>query len=526
MDISQLTLREKIGQTMMINNFERFCEQYGSAEAFLEAYPIGLVYLGGSLVGERLFGKDYMETPNVKAAKAAKCPILFGGDMEFGRVLNGMASLPSLMNLGAANDLELAYEYGRSIGYGAIQAGNQWVLGPCVDLNVNPDNQIVLTRSIGDDPERAVALLKEMIRGIEDCGIVVCAKHFPGLGSENVDSHIAPIGLPLTKEEWDESVRKVYEALIKDGLSAVMTAHVPLPAYQTPLEDGSYQVATVSSEITQKLLKDDLNFNGVVVTDALAMGGVSGSTLDIEIESFKAGSDVLLWPSLEYMDVLEQKILSGEISEERLNDAVRRVLNLKEKAGLFDENKSTPNVSHLPDVAQRIADKSITLLNNKRKLLPLDSKKIKKVFMVLVTPFEKREIRVPIYQALVDLFKERGIEVVFKTDAWLPDLRENADCDLNLFVIDRTPMIFHGSKDIYGENAASVWASQASDKNKTLIVTFGNPYIYAKYYEGIEHYINAYHPSEPVFAALVRAIFGEIPFQGISPVELKAYYKK
>ena len=516
MDISQLTLREKIGQTMMVNDFERFCDQFGSAEAFLEAYPIGMVYLGGSLVGERLFGKDYMTTPNVKAAKAAKCPILFGGDMEFGRVQHGMSPMPSLMNLGATNDLELAYEYGRTIGYGAIQAGNQWVFGPCVDLNVNPDNQVILTRSIGDNPERASALLREMIRGIEDCGVIACAKHFPGLGSENVDSHIAPIGLPLSKEEWNNSVRKVYETLIADGLSSIMTAHVPLPAFQTPLEDGSYSVATVSEEITQKLLKDGLNFNGVVVTDALAMGGLSGSSVDLEIASFLAGSDVLLWPSLEYMDVLEQKILNGEISEERLN----------EKAGLFDENREVPDVSHIPDVAQKIAEKSITLLNNKRGLLPLDPNKIKKVFMVAVTPVEKQGIRLPVLEKLKDILTERGIEVVFKADAWLSDLRENADCDLNLFVIDRPPMLYHGSKDIFGENGASVWASQASDKDKTLIVTFGNPYIYAKYYQGIEHYINAYDPCEMVFKAFVRAIFGEIPFEGVSPVELKAYYKQ
>lgn len=526
MDIAQLTLREKIGQTMMVNDFERLCDQFGSAEAFLEKYPIGMVYLGGSLVGERLFGKDYMETPNVKAAKAAKCPILFGGDMEFGRVQRGKAPMPSLMNLGATNDLELAYEYGRTIGHGAIEAGNQWVFGPCVDLNVNPDNQVILTRSIGDNPERATALLREMIRGIEDCGIIACAKHFPGLGSENVDSHIAPIGLPLSKEEWDNSVRKVYETLIKDGLSSVMTAHVPLPAYQTPLEDGSYAVATVSAEITQKLLKDDLNFGGVVITDALAMGGLSGSSVDLEIASFLAGSDVLLWPSLEYMDVLERKILSGEISEERLNESVKRVLALKEKAGIFDENKVVPEVSVMPDISQKIAEKSITLLNNKRGLLPLDPNKIKKIFMVAVTPVEKQGIRLPVLETLKDLFTERGIEVVFKADAWLSDLRENDDCDLNLFVIDRPPMLYHGSKDIFGENGASVWASQASNKDKTLIVTFGNPYIYAKYYQGIEHYINAYDTNEEVFKAFVRAIFGEIPFEGVSPVELKAYYKQ
>lgn len=294
MDISQLTLREKIGQTIMVTDFHGICERFGGMEAFLKAYPIGFFYNGGAIVGNGLFGKDYMEKAASKASEFTKCPVLFGGDLESGMVDGKASKLPSMMNLGDTASPELAYKYGRTIGMAAVSSGFKWVFTPVADLNTNPENQIIQTRSIGDDPEMATKPLKELVRGIQDCGVAATFKHFPGLGSENVDSHIAPLELPLSKEEWDGTVRKLYEALFADGLAAVMTAHVSLPAYQTPNEDGSYTVATSSKEIMQKLLKDDMNFEGVVVTDALIMGGFSGSSVDLEIESFLAGSDVLL----------------------------------------------------------------------------------------------------------------------------------------------------------------------------------------------------------------------------------------
>lgn len=223
---------------------------------------------------------------------------------------------------------------------------------------------------------------------------------------------------------------------------------------------------------------------------------------------------------------MEQKILSGEISEERLNDAVNRVLALKKKVGLFDDEPKKISVEYDSNISEVVAENSITLLNNKVGLLPLEPNKIKKIFMVAVTPVERYEIRLPIIKKLKDLFEERGIEVVFKTDIFLEELEESKDCDLNLFVIDRPTGIYQGSKDIYGENAASVWASQTSDKSKTIIATFGNPYIYAKYYRHIETYINAYDPHPDIFKAFVKALFGEIEFKGTTPVELKPYYKK
>jgi len=526
MDISKLTLREKIGQTMMLENFDTYCEKFGGIEAFLKKYPIGSVYVGGAIVGDKLFGKDAFYTPITEASKYTTCPVLFGGDMAC-YIKNGKLSrMPSLMNLGATDDLKLAYEYGRAFGCAAAAAGVSWIFTPVADLNVNPENQIILTRSIGDNPKRAAEMICEVVRGIQDCGVAATLKHFPGLGSENVDSHLAPVELPLSKEEWDSSVRVVYEEVIQSGLASVMTAHVSLPPYQTAEEDGTYGIATLSKEITQTLLKDELGFDGVVVTDALAMGGFSGSSVEMEIQSFLAGSDVLLWPSLAYMDVLEKKILSGEISEERLDDAVRRVLALKERVGLFNKKPPAAELSFDEEIAQKVAEKSITLLNNKRSLLPLDQSKVKKVLLVAVSPYERHETRLPIIKKIQELLEKRGIEVVFQVDAWRNELAANKDCDINLFVIDRVTGIYQGSKDVYGENAASVWGSHISDKDKTIVATFGNPYIYAKYYKTIEHYVNAYDLHDEVIKAFDRALFGEIPFVGKSPIELKSYYKK
>ncbi len=517
MQVKDMTLREKIGQTIMIQHPQEYIDRFGSVKNFLEKYPIGSLYIGseiaGAPIGESSAEKDMIE----EFKKCSKQPFLIGGDFNSRISGNMFFKLPNQMALGATDDEQLAYEWGVMIGSAARKAGLHWIFMPVADLNLNINNPVINIRSLTDNPELTERLLTKVVQGIQDCGVAATAKHFPGCGADDIDVHVTRSDSTQTKDEWDKTYGRAFSAMINEGVASVMTTHGSLPCYQSENEcvDGLYKTATVSKDITTGLLKEKLGFEGVVVTDGLIMGGFSGSNCELEIEAFLAGSDILLWPTLEYMDVLEQKILSGEIPESRLDDAVERILKLKQQTYLMQdfEEKSIDSEK----IVKEAAEKSITLLSNKNHLLPIDKNKIKNILLVLVSA---RKESVEEMKKLKDIFERYGINVTIEGDIWIPKLREHEkNNDLIIFAISRTPGGI-GSIDIYGDNAVSVWASQASDKSKTVIASFGNPYLFKKYYKHIETYINAYSSTEESLEAFVKCIFGEIPFVGKSPVEL------
>lgn len=302
-DVKAMSLREKIGQTMMIQNPEEYVERFGSVEAFLEKYPVGAVYLGsepaGGPIGESKADSEVME----EFKRCSKYPLLIGGECNNWEEDGQWFAMPKQMALGAADDAELAHQWGRVLGDAARKGGRHWIFGPVADLNLNPDNPVINVRSLCDDPELTERLLTRVVEGIQSCGVAATAKHFPGHGTEGIDPHVARCSITQTREEWESTYGRAFGSLIECGLASVMTAHAALECYQSREEEneGLYKVATLSRDITTGLLKEKMNFKGVVVTDGLIMGGFSGSNTDLEIESFLCGSDVLLWPSLEYM---------------------------------------------------------------------------------------------------------------------------------------------------------------------------------------------------------------------------------
>ena len=241
------------------------------------------------------------------------------------------------------------------------------------------------------------------------------------------------------------------------------------------------------------------------------------------VESFKAGSDILLWPPAQYIDVMEEKILNGEVSMERLDDAVSRVWALKEKLGLFPDQERTP-LPDLPenfihDVARRMSEGCLTLVNNDGGRIPFSKDKVKNVLVVSVTPDDKSHLEMA---TIADAFARRNITCEVWRDTWYDalDSKKQAEYDLIIFAISR---LFHhpiGSVDLYGNNALSVWAMHNCDPSKTIAASFGTPYIY-KWFVTDDMYINAYAPTPELMEAFVAALLGEIPFKGKSPIDLR-----
>ncbi len=509
-DINKMTLREKICQTVIINDPDELIKKYGGYEKLFEKYPVGGIYLGGSIVGGYMPGTGETFKIQEKWNEVLKIPPIYCGDFEGGS--DGIHE----MALGAANDEELAYRSAREDARLFANAGRQWIFGPVADLAMSIFAPINI-RSLGDDPEKVSKLLCRMIEGMSAQKVAATAKHFPGFGKEAVDTHLTRLSIGLSKEEWDKTYRKIYKSMIDHGLMAVMTAHASLPCYQKECNEyGETPIATVSKELISDLLKDDLGFEGVVVTDGLIMGGAGGNNVELAIDAFCAGHDMLLWPDLEYVDVLEEKIKSGEIPMERLDDAVRRILRLKEFVGA-GEKRAADN--HEPYAkTSEIAEKSATLLNNRKNVIPLNPEKIKKVLLIYVA---KDETSYKKLTYLEEVFKKRGIEVATQRDTWIPRFEKpEKEADLTVFACFEGPSVTPGPITLNGENGASVWTSQTADKEKTVAVSFGSPFLYNQYYRHYPTYMNFYSDSKPSCEAFVKALFGEIECMGESPVNL------
>ena len=521
-----LTLREKIGQTVMLQVIpEDHIAISGSIEKFLQDYPIGAIFAAGRLVNGVMFEIEQFGDVMQAYVDHTSVPLLVSADMEHGTKAGDGILFPSLMGLGATDDPDIAYDFGRALAVEARAAGLNWLFSPVVDISIHPFMGTD-SRSIGSDPEKIVKMTSRIMDGMMDCGVMPTAKHFPGGGHTNKDSHMVRVQAKCTREEWEQTNGYIYRKLIAHGLPAIMTHHCALPCVQTEKElenKGFYKIATLSKEITTDLLKKELGFGGVVITDALCMGGFAGpEALDNMVESFKAGSDMLLWPPAEYIDYMEQKILAGEVSMERLDDAVSRVWALKEKLGLFpgQERKPMPDLpeNFIQDVARRMSEGCLTLVNNDGGRIPFSKDAGKKVLVGRGTPDDNSHNEMA---TIADAFARRNIACEVWRDTWCDALngKKQVEYDLIIFAVSR---LFHhpiGSVDLYGNNALSVWAMHNCDPSKTIAASFGTPYIY-KWFVTDDMYINAYAPTPELMEAFVAALLGEIPFQGKTPVDL------
>lgn len=364
-------------------------------------------------------------------------------------------------------------------------------------------------------------LLEQVVAGMLENGIGATVKHFPCGGAEEMDGHICPADVDISHEEWDRTLGYVYRHLIRTGVPAFMTTHQTFAAAQTPDENGEYEICTISKELTTDLLKNQLGFKGVVVSDALVMGGFAGeNSAQKMIDCFTAGTDILLWPPVEYIDELEKRILSGAVPMERLEDALSRIWKLKENLGLFNHQKEEDfNLKFVEDASTRLGQSCITLVNNKSNRIPFDKEKIKKLLIVGITPDDNDFTK---FSELVYAFEKRGIEAELRRDIWLDDLTPDIQkqYDLLIFAMCRLPHHPVGCLDMYGNNANSLWTAHTCDTSKMLPVSFGSPFSY-KYFFKDDMYINAYSPSSDVMESFVAAILGEIPFKGTSPVKLR-----
>ncbi len=535
----QLTLREKIGQTMMVES--KYAEHLrigeDSLELFFEKYPVGAIFMAQwhftwPAEPENLH-TDFM--PNLMKIydSASPRPLFFSEDFERGAGYNydNATKLPAGMTLGAANNTDLAYAYSQIMSQESRAMGFNWLLNPVADLNMNPLHPLVIERSVSDNAERALPILQAQTRAMKDHGVIATIKHFPGDGATICDQHLITSANNLSLNEWKKTFGKVFQTMIDEGVPSIMVGHIQFPAYQNDAIDGVLPPATLSKDIMTKLLKQEMGYKGVVISDAMNMGGASGfyeSYLEASVQCFIAGADMILWPDLAYMDTVEARILRGEIPMSRLNDAVERIWALRERYDLLE--KKLPITTPLPEnhaefvetKMTQLAEKAITLIQNKSNVIPLDTATDKRIMLINIS----HENHTKTFQTLRNELLERGFDEVrlehnihrnewgWKWDTAIMPYDKYIVCFENRYL---APL---GSPLLKDRETYALWTIKDLPKEKVISISFSNPYYNTFYLKTTPVLVNAYSSDDFMQRAAARLLMGEIQATATSPVNL------
>jgi beta-glucosidase-like glycosyl hydrolase/CubicO group peptidase (beta-lactamase class C family) len=533
--LRKMTLREKLGQMLMPYYFGAFTPT-DSAEFKDLLHEVKENHVGGFILGTER-GPLGIERSQVyptavltnELQRRAKIPLMIGADFESGTGmrLDEGTSYPSAMALAATGDPKVAYAVGKSIAIEARAAGVQWIFAPDADVNNNPDNPIINVRSFGEDPASVANFVTEFVRGVEENGGLATAKHFPGHGNVSVDSHLALAVVSGDRSELDSTELVPFRAAIGANVGSIMPGHLSVPA----IEADPNLPATLSPKILTGLLREQMNFSGLVVTDAMDMGGVTSlyPPGEAAVRAVEAGDDVLLMPPLPdaAMAGLEQAVKSGRISEKRIDASVRKILTAKARLGL-NRNRMV-DVAQISSVfaqpsreaeAQAIADRGVTLLRDKSNLLPLDAAKPLRVLLVALSadpdpvPGEtiEPELR-PRVDSLTVLRADTQYKSVKSLNLPAPENYDVAIAALFVRVADRK-----GNVGFPDEQRTLV--DQLIKGGKPVVVaSFGSPYLIERFPDA-PTWVAEFSTNDVSQRAVARAIFGQTSIGGIIPVSV------
>ncbi len=531
--LKKMTLREKLGQMLMVTYFGVF-ESADSPEYKELLHQVDDNHVGGLIVvtdrGPLGIERSQVYPTAVitnELQRRSKIPLFVGADFESGTGmrLDEGTSFPSAMAIAATGDPELAYTVGKYTALEARAAGVQWIFAPDADVNNNPDNPIINVRSFGEDPTSVAAYVREFVRGVENNGALATAKHFPGHGDVGVDSHISLPTVPGDRQELETTELVPFRAAIDAGVSSIMPGHLSVPA----LEPNRQLPATLSQSTLTGVLRDELKFRGLVITDALDMGGVTSlfPPGEVAVRSVEAGADVLLMSPAPDAALagLENAVRFGRISEKRIDASVRRILAAKARLGLYRNrfvdvsrlNKTFARPDY-EDQAQSIADRGVTLLRDTPHVLPLDSTRPLRLLLAAVSadpdPLPGETIE-PEIRPFVDSLTVVRADTQYAPASILklpsPDSYDVAIAALFVRVADRK-----GDIGFPEEQRAFVNQLIAAGK-PTVVVSFGSPYLIERF-PNAKTWVAEFSFNDVSQRAVARALFGQSAITGKIPV--------
>jgi beta-glucosidase-like glycosyl hydrolase/CubicO group peptidase (beta-lactamase class C family) len=459
----------------------------------------------------------------------SKVPLLIGADFERGAAmrLDEGTSFPTAMALAAAGNPRDAYTMGKVTAREARAVGIQWIYAPVADVNNNPGNPIINTRSFGEDPARVAEFVAEFVRGVEENGGLATAKHFPGHGDTASDSHLDLPVIHADKERLKRLELVPFRAAMDAGVSSVMTGHLSVPA----LEPDADTPATLSPRILTDLLRKELGFQGLIVTDAMDMGGITSRNAPGEaaVRAVAAGADAVLMPPVPdaAFEALQAAVKSGRISRERLDASVRRILQAKARLGLHKERLVNVNAINekfgsaaRQKEAQDISDRGVTLLRDAPRRLPLDgTKPLRGLLLALYAdpePYPGEDLERELLSRFDSLTALRADTRFVKADMLKLPPADTYDLAILAFFVrvsDRK-----GNVDVPAEQAAL--AEQLYKTGKPVItVGLGSPYLIENFPKA-ETWLAAFGISDVAQISAARALFGEIAVRGHLPVTI------
>jgi len=531
--LKKMTVEEKVGQMVAC----RFVGSFRNADSAYLRELNDLVVKSG-IGGLILFGGEVYETAELANAfqKLAKVPLLMASDFErgTGNQVTGATLFPPLMSLGAAGSEDLAYGMGRVTALEGRAMGIHMTYAPVVDVNINPDNPIINTRAVGADPGLVSRIANAFIRGAQDNGMIATAKHFPGHGDTSQDSH----SLLPTIEAGLERLEKVelvpFKAAVDAGVRAVMTAHLAVPA----LDPTPGLPATLSAPILTGILRNKLGFRGLIVTDALEMSGVTNSfsTEEASLLAVLAGVDQLLLPPepAKVIAYLAGAVRNGKLSERRVDESVRRILEAKAALGLqrdrfvrIDELDRKIASRPFLDQALKTFESSTTLVKNERGALPLAAAGGKLSVISLstdlgdyfagrafVTAMRKRFPDAGAYYADGDTGQE-ALDGAF-TDA--------SGAGTVVFALFSKVSAGKGSAGLEPKHVDLIRKFTALENGPAVVVvSFGSPY-FLRNIPDVDAYVCLYRNTPETQDIAARALAGEMDIGGKLPVSIPDLY--
>jgi beta-N-acetylhexosaminidase len=541
--LDRLTLRQKVGQMIMPWLDGGYLPAEGvafdSLAQWVQDYGIGGVVVS---IGPPL---EIAQKLN-RLQRLADVPLLVATDMEhgpgmrlhagvalpYGMDLGGGTRFPPVMGLGATGDERLAYEMGRVTAEEARAVGIQLSFSPVVDVNNNPANPIINTRSYGEDPQAVARMAAAQIRGMQDNGLMATAKHFPGHGDTNVDSHIALPRLDIDLARADTVELVPFRRAIATGVTAVMSAHIAFPA----ITGDSLRPATLSPKMLTGLLQDSLGFHGLIVTDALNMGAIVSTygAGDAAVMAVKAGADVLLMPEMPAaLDAVVAAVHDGDLAEARIDRSVRKLLVLKARAGL--ERRRTVDVARVDDVvgapehraiAQEIAQRSITVARDRERLLPLAGDDSMRVLSITYSDDVD-----PLAGVAFNRVLRQGLPAL--VTATLPADPAPATLDSLLVAADSAGLVLfspfvrvRSSKGTVAvDSTVAAFVEHLVEQRPTIVTAFGNPYIFSQFPD-VGTYVLAWGQDAVCQDAAAHALLGDAPVDGRLPISIPPYLKR
>jgi len=528
-ELDRMTIEEKTGQMIIAQTESRY-NSAGDAN-YLQLQRLvregkvgGIMFMKGEAFSAAMMANSFQAI--------APRPLLMSADMERGLAmrLSGATEFPPNMALAAANDPKLAFSMAKAISSEARTVGIHQSYSPNVDLNINPANPVINTRSFGDNIEQAVTMSNAMIEGLQSHGMIATAKHFPGHGDVTVDSHLALPVLSAGRQRLFDYELKPFKAAIDHGVISIMTGHLAVPGLT-----GTMEPASVSRTIVTGLLRNELGFQGLIITAALNMKALynGNNVQEISVKAVQAGNDLLLFsPDPEQThSAIVQAVRENKIPEEQINASVRRILKIKKWLNL--EGNKLIDLNRVPfaispeshrNLAKEISSRSVTLIRQDPRHLPLRTNGgASRMLNIILQDKNNPETGRQYAEMLGRTFPATTVRIDPKTDSVSYTAIREAATGADAVIISSYVQVFSGSGTlrISGEQQRFLQTlSRSLPPEKPLIfVSFGTPYLISAFPD-IRTAVSTYSSNSASEDAVIRLLKGELGATGKLPVSL------